>query len=70
MSEKSDMPVGDIFHQPDRLVLHHPVYMSEFGDSFFAVYLVRQYRSFVPLKSRRTVAVSCKANGWKNLHRI
>jgi hypothetical protein len=32
MSEKSDMPVGDRSHQPDRLVLRHPVYMSDFGD--------------------------------------
>jgi hypothetical protein len=29
------MPFGDRFHQPDRLVLRHPAYMSEFGDSFF-----------------------------------
>jgi hypothetical protein len=35
MSEKSDIPIGDRFHQPDRLVLRHPVSMSEFGDSFF-----------------------------------
>ncbi len=29
------MFVENIFRQPDRLVLRHPVQMSEYGDGFF-----------------------------------
>ncbi len=33
--EKSDMSVEDKLRQPGRLVLRHPVQISEFGDRFF-----------------------------------
>jgi hypothetical protein len=39
MSETSDISVGDKLCQPSGLVLLHPVQISEFGDSFFTVYL-------------------------------
>ncbi len=35
MLEKSDMSVEDKLRQPGRLVLRHPVQISEFGDWFF-----------------------------------
>ncbi len=45
MLEKSDMSVGDKLHQPGRLVLRHPVQISEFGDSFLQS--VRDQASYV-----------------------
>jgi hypothetical protein len=35
MSKMSDMPVGNIFRQPNRLVLLHPMQLTEIGDGFF-----------------------------------
>jgi hypothetical protein len=34
------MFVEHIFRQPDRLVLRHPVQMSEYGDGFFCSVVV------------------------------
>jgi hypothetical protein len=35
MEKKLDMYVENIFRQPNRLVLRHPVPASEYGDGFF-----------------------------------
>jgi hypothetical protein len=36
--EKVRHAIGDILHQLGRLVLRHPVQISKYGDSFFAVH--------------------------------
>jgi hypothetical protein len=49
------MYVENIFRQPSRLVLRHPVPASEYGDGFFCSVMPFFHQAMVPDAQNRTV---------------